>query len=171
MNDLVITKVEERTGAQGTFFTVTDDQGKQFSCFEMKFRPKFIEGQTLDVNSIGLRIEERVSKGKHYLNLVEVDERFNPRSSQRTEKMERVMEQKATNIDKAIDKKSSNISMAQDRNERMWAKFGACEIVANHPAYKNYKVNEIEPVVDHLANFILSMNLDGEHVEHKSVSE
>lgn len=70
-------------------------------------------------------------------------------------RMNQTMEKKAENINQAQDKKADGISKAQDRSELMWARRGACEIVANHPAFKEKGINEISGIISLLTDKIL----------------
>ena len=74
--------------------------------------------------------------------------------------MSGMMNAKKANINEAIEKKSANISKAQDRNEMMWAKRNACELVAHHPAFSKLSISEIENKIHELAGQILNDELE-----------
>lgn len=61
-----------------------------------------------------------------------------------------MMEKKATQIAEAQTKKAQSIAEAQDRSALMWAKYGACEIVAHHPAFKELDGNEVVDMIEKL---------------------
>lgn len=65
-----------------------------------------------------------------------------------------LMEKKNESIEKFQDKKSAQIEKAQDRSALMWAKVGAAELIAHHPAFKNLTVNEIDIALDDLTTKI-----------------
>jgi hypothetical protein len=66
---------------------------------------------------------------------------------------------KTAGMEKLIEKKSQNISDAQGRNEVMWAKYNACELVAHHPAFKDLNDKEVEAMVINLASKIKNSDL------------
>jgi hypothetical protein len=68
--------------------------------------------------------------------------------------MDRLMDKKATYINEVIGKKETSISHAQTRNEIMWAKYGACEIIAHHEAYKSLQAKDMVQAISKLANSI-----------------
>lgn len=70
------------------------------------------------------------------------------------------MEKKADMIDEAQEKKAKNIEEAQGRNERMWAKYGACEIIAHHPAYKDLNIEDVQVEIGKLGQYILTGKLE-----------
>lgn len=73
--------------------------------------------------------------------------------------MDRLMDKKAGFINEAIGKKETSISHAQTRNEIMWAKYGAAEIIAHHEAYKSLQLKDIPQAISKLANYIYSDSL------------
>ena len=71
----------------------------------------------------------------------------------------KAMIRKEKSIGQFIDTKSQNIAKAQERNEIMWAKVGACNLLSNHPAYKNLAKEEVENEIKVLTNKIINMEL------------
>ncbi len=69
-----------------------------------------------------------------------------------------LMETKKENIAEFQAKKSQSIEQAQTRNEIMYARQSACELVSNHPAYKALDKNNVEHSIVHLFNFILKLS-------------
>lgn len=74
--------------------------------------------------------------------------------------MERVMEKKAGMIGEAQAVKAQNVSEAQSRNEAMWAKYGACEMIAHHPMFKDLTESELLNKIHILASKIKNDTLD-----------
>lgn len=73
---------------------------------------------------------------------------------------DRIIEKKQAGIAEAQSTKANNISEAQSRNEIMWAKRSASEIIAHHPAYKTLSAVEITVNLQKLANDILHTQLN-----------
>ncbi len=69
-------------------------------------------------------------------------------------------EDRSKAIAEAQAHKAESIEKAQDRSAGMWAKYGACELVANHPAFKELTPNEVEQKLHELATFIVNDQLD-----------
>lgn len=63
-------------------------------------------------------------------------------------------------IEKLQEKKAEQIGKAQDRSQAMWAKHGACELVAHHPAYKGLDASDIPSTISKLASQILNDMLE-----------
>lgn len=99
-----------------------------------------------------------VTKGK-YTNLslanAPVAGKTGPRMSPGMGK--ELMAEKASNISHAQDRKAQSIEQAQTRNEIMWAKYGACELIAHHPAYKNLDRAKVEAAVSQTFAYIMSL--------------
>lgn len=70
--------------------------------------------------------------------------------------MQRVMKEKETMIISAQDRKAQNIASAQERNEQMWAKYSATELIAHHQAFKNLSESEILSKIHILASSIVN---------------
>lgn len=145
---LKIRTIEEaKTFKNDSYFKVQDSDNVTYSVFDMKLLPKFKEGLEIDLGAEGLKVEERIKNKVHYMNIVSSEKKSAPPSP----------------YDQFLDKKSRNITNAQIRNEVMWARYGACELVAHHPAYKAIATSvEVEEVVESLAKKILEMNLEEE---------
>ena len=103
---------------------------------------------------IGSQIEGTLEKNGQYWNIK------SDRIKDRKPNFDRIIEKKQAGIVESQERKASNISQAQDRNEVMWAKRNASEIVAHHPVYKNLKDEvEVEMAIEGLAAKILHMDL------------
>lgn len=61
----------------------------------------------------------------------------------------------------AQERTAEQVNQAQTRNEVMWAKYGACEIIAHHPAYKNIEGTLIPAEIVFLTEKILSGDSTG----------
>lgn len=66
---------------------------------------------------------------------------------------------KATQIAEAQERKERSIEKAQDRTALTWAKYGACEIVAHHPAYKFLDKEMIPDIIEDLSTKIYNGEL------------
>lgn len=66
---------------------------------------------------------------------------------------------KEESITKFQDRKAEQIATAQDRTAMVWAKYGACEIIAHHPAFKNLSEAQIATEITNLANKIYNDDL------------
>ena len=111
----------------------------------------FPDFANVQVNS---RIEGTLEQNGKYWNIK--SDRINSKKPN----FDRIIEKKQAGIVESQERKASNISQAQDRNEVMWAKYSAAEIVAHHPAYRNLKDEvEVEMAVEALASKILHNSL------------
>lgn len=99
------------------------------------------------VQNGGTIVGEIVQKGQ-YLNFE------TEKTDGRKPNMDRVMEKKAGQIAEAQGRKEESIGKAQDRSAMMWAKYGATELVAHHPAFKDLNEVEVMTKVSRLANQI-----------------
>ena len=102
--------------------------------------------------------EVEVEKNGEFLNIKPESLGLKPKA--KGGGMSGMMNAKKANINEAIEKKSANISKAQDRNESMWAKRNACELVAHHPAFSKLSINEVENKIHELAGQILNDELE-----------
>lgn len=64
---------------------------------------------------------------------------------------------KYKSIATAQERKEKSIHAAQDRAALMWAKYGACQLVANHPSYKFNTQDQIIDLIEDLATKIYNM--------------
>lgn len=103
---------------------------------------------------VSSQIDGHLEANGKYQNLKSNAIKERPRAN-----FDRIIEKKQAGIVESQERKASNISQAQDRNEVMWAKYSASEIVAHHPAYKNLKDEvEVEMAIEALASKILHMS-------------
>lgn len=102
---------------------------------------------TFDAVNNGETVEGEIIKNdKGYLNFKKL--------SDKKPNMDRLIEKKQTGIIEAQGRKEESIGKAQDRSAMMWAKYGACELVANHPAFKDLNEVEVVTKISRLANQI-----------------
>ncbi len=73
--------------------------------------------------------------------------------------MDRLMDKKKENIIEVQGKRGEQISKAQDRNEVMWSKYGACELVAHHPSFASLSQEDVIKTVSRIASEILNDDL------------
>lgn len=100
----------------------------------------------------GASIEAEIKVNGQYTNLVA------PRSS-KIGPSSGLMAQKEKSIAQAQERKERSISAAQDRSALMWAKYGACEIVAHHPAYRFLLQEDIPNLIEDLSTRIYNGEL------------
>lgn len=64
---------------------------------------------------------------------------------------------KKADIAEAQTRKENSIAKAQDRSALMWAKVGATELIAHHPAFKNVSKEGIEFEIEKLTTEIYNI--------------
>jgi len=69
-----------------------------------------------------------------------------------------LIQAKARSIQEAQTHKEQSIGKAQDRNEVMYAKKSAAELIANHPAYKGLNELNLPAVFQNLTRLIYNFN-------------
>src|SRR3990167_4227637 len=120
-----ITSAQIKQGKKGDYLAVEFDDGRKVNVFP----GNGVDLADFQVGLIFIDAKYDLIQGEKWLNLVakgntESKAQWSTRPSQ------------AKAVEKLQDRKAENISNAQDRNEVMWAKYGACLLVANHPVYK-----------------------------------
>lgn len=79
----------------------------------------------------------------------------------------KLMDKKNESIEKFQEKKSKHIDLAQDRNDLMWARYGATDLIAHHPAYKDLTGEEIVGMINALVSDILNSHQESDDGERQ----
>lgn len=166
-----ILKCEQKTAKSGVTYkrvTIEDEIGTRAEGVSVfNFFPDYenvVEGGTVE----GM-VDRSEYNGKPSYKLVESRNAASPTTPSTSYRkpaanspkaIAEAQERKAEQIEKAQDRTAEHVSEAQGRNESMWAKYGACELVANHPAFQNLTSTEIDQKIHELASFIVNDQLD-----------
>lgn len=103
---------------------------------------------TFDAVVNGQEIEGTIVQKGQYLNFESAQKANAPRGGA-----------VSANIEKFQDRKAEQIEKAQDRTAAIWAKYGACELVAHHPAYKHLNEVEVVTTISRIASQIINDDL------------
>jgi hypothetical protein len=155
-----ISKIVEATTSTGKPYKKVDIVSEDGDNF--KFVPYWSSLPGYDALAVGSKFEATIeSKQNGQYTNYSINLANMPQKSAGGGMPAKMMERKEATINKVLDRKEGSISAAQTRNELMWAKYGACEIIAHHVAYKSLKGDEIVGVIEALTADIL--NISGKH--------
>lgn len=133
-----VTLVQEGTGKNGPWkkfkMNLTDEAGKKINdviTFQNVMAGHELEGEVIE-NSTYKNLEFKPVKKLEKPNFI---------------KKEETMREMQAN-------KARSITEAQDRNMWMWAKYGACELVAGNDLYKNRPYQEQLELINDMATHI-----------------
>ena len=148
---MIIQNIEiKQTKTGKDYKSVLLDDDRRFNVFSFHSKYEDI--------SIGSEIAPTdLEKDGNYWGLKDLKKEF--KAEKKTEQINQVMQRKETAIKSAQIAKTNSIKDAQDRNDVLWAKRSAAELVAFHPSFKDLKQDEVVDKIIALANKIVNSEL------------
>lgn len=140
--DIIVCNVKDNDGTVTNNVTIwkTDKDGKVFPGFDTINSGSVVEGNLW------------TKPGTENVTL------YPPKDKKSFAPSAGLMKAKTESIQKFQETKTHSIERAQERNEVMYAKKGAAEIIAHHPAYKDLNNLNLSSVFQNLAQTIYDFN-------------